>query len=66
VISVRAAVRDGVTWIEVTGHERGQGETGEAGKVCAGVSAITNTCLLGLHHMAGEYPDLVSFTIEQE
>jgi hypothetical protein len=53
---------DGSTSIEVTGHE---GHVLD-GRVCAAVSAITQTALLGLEEIARQHPDLVSIEITQE
>ncbi|MFJ8208102.1 ribosomal-processing cysteine protease Prp [Streptomyces sp. NPDC096033] len=61
-IHVRARLGDGHTSIEVRGHE----EHAEAGRVCAAVSAITQTALLGLEEVARHHPDLVSVEITQE
>ena len=61
-IRVRARLGDGRTFIEVDGHE----EHAEGGRVCAAVSAITQTALLGLEQVARQYPDLVSVEITQE
>lgn len=61
-IRVRAWLGDGRTSIEVTGHE----EHTEQGRVCAAVSAITQTALLGLEQVAQQYPDLVSVDITEE
>jgi uncharacterized protein YsxB (DUF464 family) len=63
-IRVLARLGDGVTVIEVTGHQ-GAGD-GWSGRVCAAVSAITQTALLGLEQVAEQHPDLVSITIETE
>lgn len=65
-IEIRALLREGVTRIEVTGHERGTGQVGDEGRVCAAVSAITRTAILGLHAVAEEYPDLVSINLTEE
>jgi uncharacterized protein YsxB (DUF464 family) len=62
VIRVRARLGEGRTSIEVDGHEEHQ----QAGRVCAAVSAITQTALLGLQMIAEQYPDLVSVEITQE
>jgi len=62
VIRVRARLGDGRTSIEVDGHE----EHAEDGRVCAAVSAITQTALLGLEEVARHHPDLVSVEITQE
>ena len=61
-IHVRARLGDGRTSLEVDGHE----EHAEQGRVCAAVSAITQTALLGLEEIARQHPDLVSVTITQE
>lgn len=61
-IRIRARLGEGRTSIEVDGHE----EHAEAGRVCAAVSAITQTALLGLDEIARQYPDLVSVDITQE
>lgn len=61
-IRIRSILGDGRTVIEVTGHE---GHVAD-GRVCAAVSAITQTALLGLQAVAGEHPDLVSIEITQE
>lgn len=61
-IRVRARLGDGRTSIEVDGHE----EHAEDGRVCAAVSAITQTALLGLEQVARQYPDIVSVEITQE
>ncbi|MFI1580021.1 ribosomal-processing cysteine protease Prp [Embleya sp. NPDC020630] len=61
-IRIRARLGDGSTRIEVSGHE---GHV-EDGRVCAAVSAITQTALLGLEAVAAQHPDLVSVEITQE
>ncbi|MFG2679184.1 ribosomal-processing cysteine protease Prp [Streptomyces sp. NPDC048392] len=48
--------------IEVDGHE---GHV-EDGRVCAAVSAIIQTALLGLQVVGEQHPDLVSVDITQE
>jgi uncharacterized protein YsxB (DUF464 family) len=62
VIAVRARLGDGLTSIEVAGHE----EHAAGGRVCAAASAITQTALLGLQMLAEQHPDLVSVTITEE
>jgi uncharacterized protein YsxB (DUF464 family) len=62
VITVRARLGDGLTSIEVAGHE----EHAAGGRVCAAVSAITHTALLGLEQVAALHPDYVSVEIIQE
>lgn len=61
-IRIRAQLGEGRTSIEVDGHE----EHAEAGRVCAAVSAITQTALLGLEEIARQHPDLVSVEITLE
>lgn len=58
-IRVIAHLGDGKTSIEVDGHE---GHVRD-GVVCAAVSAITQTALLGLQEIARQHPDLVSVDI---
>lgn len=60
-IHVQAQLLDGVTRIEVTGHE---GHL-EDGRVCAAVSAITHTALLGLEEIARQHPHLVTFDLKE-
>lgn len=61
-ISIRARLGDGLTRIEVTGHE----EHAEDGRVCAAVSAITQAALLGLEAVAEQHPDLVTIDITED
>lgn len=61
-IEVRARLGDGHTLIEVSGHE---GHV-EDSRVCAAVTAITQTALLGLDEYARQHPDLVSVEITEE
>lgn len=61
-IRVRARLGDGHTLIEVSGHE---GHV-EDSRVCAAITAITQTALLGLDQYARQYPDLVSVDISEE
>ncbi|MBR8638595.1 ribosomal-processing cysteine protease Prp [Streptomyces tuirus] len=61
-ITIRARLGDGRTRIEVAGHE----EHAAGGRVCAAVSAITQTALLGLEQVATQHPDLVSIEIIEE
>jgi uncharacterized protein YsxB (DUF464 family) len=63
VIQVRARLGDGFTSIEVTGHEE---NAAAGGRVCAAVSAITQTALLGLEAVAQQFPDLASVEITEE
>jgi uncharacterized protein YsxB (DUF464 family) len=59
VIEVRAVLGDGFLSLEVTGHEG----HGEQGRVCAAVSAVTQTALLGLEEIARQHPDIVRVEI---
>lgn len=61
-IRISARLGDGHTSIVVDGHE---GHVAE-GQVCAAITAITQTALLGLEQYALKHPDLVSITITQE
>lgn len=61
-IKVRARLGDGHTSIEVIGHD----EPADGGRVCAAVTAITHTALLGLEQVAQQHPDLVSVEITEE
>ncbi|CAL9596757.1 ribosomal-processing cysteine protease Prp [Streptomyces sp. NPDC030592] len=61
-IRIKARLSDGVTRLEVEGHE---GHL-EGGRVCAAVSAIVQTALLGLEQVAHMHPDLVSIDIQEE
>lgn len=61
-ISIRARLGDGLTRIEVAGHE----EHAEDGRVCAAVSAIAQTALLGLQAVAEQHPDLVTIDITED
>jgi len=61
-IRITAQLSDGATRLTVEGHE---GHL-EDGRVCAAVSAITQTALLGLEQVAQQHPDLVSIDIQEE
>lgn len=61
-IVVRARLGDGRTSIEVSGHD----DPAVGGRVCAAVSAITQTALLGLDQVAQQFPDDVSVEIIEE
>lgn len=61
-IRISAHLDDGHMSIEVRGHE---GHV-EDGRVCAAITAITQTALLGLEQVAGLHPDLVSIEITGE
>ena len=60
-IRIAAHLADGMFRLEVDGHE----EHAEQGRVCAAVSAITQTALLGLQAVAEEHPDIVSIEIKE-
>ena len=61
-IEVVARLADGVIQMAITGHEKHVKE----GRVCAAVSAIAQTALLGLQAVAEEHPDLVTIDITEE
>lgn len=61
-IEIRARLGGGRTSIEVSGHD----EPAAGGRVCAAVSAITQTALLGLEQVALQHPDHVSIQITEE
>lgn len=61
-ILISAELADGQTSLVVVGHE---GHV-QDGRVCAAISAITQTALLGLQAVAEQYPDLVSITITEK
>lgn len=60
-IRVTAVLADGVFRLDVQGHEDGLLD----GRVCAAVSAITQTALLGLEQVAFAHPDIVSVDIKE-
>jgi uncharacterized protein YsxB (DUF464 family) len=62
VISIHAQLGHGLTRIEVSGHE----EHAEDGRVCAAVSAVAQTALLGLAEIARQHPDLVTIDITED
>lgn len=61
-IRITARLSNGATRLHVEGHE---GHL-EDGRVCAAISAITQTALLGLEQVALTHPDLVSIDIQEE
>lgn len=61
-IEVVARLEHGGFRLAVTGHE----EHAEGGRVCAAVSAITQTALLGLQAVAEQHPDLVTIDITED
>lgn len=61
-IRIAAELADGVTVLRVDGHE---GHVKD-GRVCAAVSAITHTALLGLQEVARQHPDIVSIEITEK
>ena len=60
-IRISADLGEGLFRLVVDGHE----ERAEQGRVCAAVSAITQTALLGLQAVAEEHPDIVSIEITE-
>ncbi len=61
-ISVLINQEGGHTSIQVEGHEN----HAEHGRVCAGVTAVTNACILGLEAIAAAYPNHASIEIHTE
>lgn len=61
-IRIAASMAEGRFHLQVDGHE----QRAEGGRVCAAVSAITQTALLGLEQIAAQFPELVELTIEEE
>lgn len=61
-IRVSADLAHGLFALTVEGHE---GRVVD-GRVCAAVSAITQTALLGLEQVAATYPDIVSIEIRSK
>jgi uncharacterized protein YsxB (DUF464 family) len=62
-IEVAAVVGPGTTEIRVTGHESHDGDTDRRGIVCAAVTAVTRTALMGLEQFGQMYPDQVQVTV---
>jgi uncharacterized protein YsxB (DUF464 family) len=61
VINVRAELADGRLQLSVEGHAN----QAEDGRVCAAVSAVTQTALLGLEEIARLHPNHVSIEIKE-
>lgn len=61
-ITIHARLADGLMRIQVTGHE----EHREDGRVCAAISAIVQTALLGVAEIARQHPDLVTIDIKED
>lgn len=59
-IQVVAVLGDGRFELNVNGHE---GHALE-GRLCAAVSAITQTALLGLEELGKQYPDLMTVAVK--
>jgi uncharacterized protein YsxB (DUF464 family) len=62
VIRIVATLADGHFALTVEGHE----ERAADGRVCAAISAITQTALLGLEQVAHAHPDIVSINIQEK
>lgn len=66
-IHVRATVADGLTSITVEGHENLSEDThAERGRICAAVTAVTRTALLGLEQIALRHPEHLQITIQED
>lgn len=61
-ITVRAHVADGHTSIAVEGHEN----HADQGRICAAVTAVIRTALLGLEQIALRHPEHVHIEISEE
>ena len=61
-IRIVAELDHGLFRLVVDGHE----DRVMDGRVCAAVSAITQTALLGLQAVAEEHPDIVSIEITEK
>ena len=63
-IKIKVIVKDGETHISIAGH------AGYAPKgydiVCAAVSSIAHTAVLGLNAVAETYPDHIEIEIDQD
>lgn len=62
-ITVRAVLTPGGFELIVSGHE--DLGSGQGGRVCAAVSAVTQTALLGLEQLGAQYPDLLQVHITE-
>lgn len=60
-IRIVADLADGVFRLEIEGHENWVAD----GCVCAAVSAVAQTALLGLEEIARQNPDIVSIEIKE-
>lgn len=61
-IRISAELEPGRFVLDVDGHE----DHAAGGIVCAAISAITQTALLGITEIARQHPDLVSITIKEK
>lgn len=61
-IRIVANLAHGHYALTVEGHE----DRAADGRVCAAVSAITQTALLGLEQVALSHPDIVSIVIKEK
>jgi uncharacterized protein YsxB (DUF464 family) len=61
VINVRAELADGRLLLSVEGHA----DQAENGRVCAAVSAVAQTAVLGLEQLARMHPNHISIEIEE-
>lgn len=61
-IQIAADLADGQFVLTIEGHENWVA----AGNVCAAVSAIAQTALLGLEEIARQNPDIVSIDIKEK
>jgi uncharacterized protein YsxB (DUF464 family) len=61
VIVIRGELADGSLHLSVEGHAN----LGADGRVCAAVSAVTQTALLGLEELARQHPGHIDLEIEE-
>lgn len=62
-IKIKAVIESGKTTLEITGHSMSAPHGQDI--VCAAVSAITQTTVLGLNAIAAAYPEYVEMEITQ-
>ncbi len=60
-IFIRAELGEGLLRLSVDGHA----DHAEEGRVCAAVSAVTQTTLLGLEALARQFPAHIEITIKE-
>jgi uncharacterized protein len=61
-ITIKVKAGHGHTSIEIDGHAEGK----DGNIICAGVSAVSHTAILGLNAIAENYPEQVTIEIDDE